>query len=161
MDKIYLDENGYKQYLSEIEDIRNKIDANNRDISEYMSDDAYGDSWHDNFAYEQAIQKENVLRRDLDLKLKGLKNIVIIDSTKNNNDVSIDSIVDIIFEGETEIETYKITGSTTSNIQEKIPSITINSPFGKAIFHKQKNDVFTYNVDDNMISKSHILFYYV
>ena len=152
MDKIYLDEKGYQQYLKEIEDIRDKIDANNCDISEYMSDDAYGDSWHDNFAYEQAIQKENVLRRDLDLKLKGLKNIVIIDSTKNNNDVSIDSIVDIIFEGETEIETYKITGSTTSNIQEKIPSITINSPFGKAIFHKQKNDVFTYNVDDNMIS---------
>ena len=152
MDKIYLDENGYKQYLSEIEDIRNKIDANNRDISEYMSDDAYGDSWHDNFAYEQAIQKENVLRRDLELKLKGLDKIVIISDKKESDDVSINSIVDILFDGEIDTETYTITGSTSSNIQDDIHSVTINSPFGKAIYHKKKNDRFTYKVDDNTIT---------
>ena len=61
MDKIYLDQEGYKNYLKEIEVIKEKIQKNSIDISEYIGDDAYGDGWHDNFAYEQAIKKENCL----------------------------------------------------------------------------------------------------
>ena len=72
MDKIYLDQDGYENYLKEIDRIREKIRKNSSDISEFASDDAYGDGWHDNFAYEQAIQKENALMYELNEKLKGL-----------------------------------------------------------------------------------------
>jgi len=51
MDKIYLDQDGYENYLKELEQLREKIIKNSSDISEFMSDDAYGDGWHDNFAY--------------------------------------------------------------------------------------------------------------
>ena len=68
MDKIYLDQEGYDNYLKELDEIREKIRKNNVDISEYMSDDAYGDSWHDNFAYEQAIKEESRLLYELNKK---------------------------------------------------------------------------------------------
>lgn len=152
MDKIYLDEDGYKQYLEELETIKKKIEANSRDIAEYMSDDAYGDGWHDNFAYEQAMQKENVLKRDLDLKLKGLNNIVIVDSKTKDDVVGLNKIVDVLFDGETEIESFLVTGNSSSNIDNDIPQVTINSPLGSAIFKKKKNETFSYNVDKNTIT---------
>ena len=152
MDKIYLDEDGYKQYLEELEAIKKKIEANSRDITEYMSDDAYGDGWHDNFAYEQAMQKENVLKRDLDLKLKGLNNIVIVDSKTKDDIVGLNKIVDVLFDGETEIESFLVTGNSSSNIDNDIPQVTINSPLGSALYKKKKNDIFSYNVDKNIIT---------
>ena len=152
MSKIYLDEAGYQEYLKELEIIKKKIESNSKDIAEYMSDDAYGDGWHDNFAYEQAMQKENVLKRDLDLKLKGLNNIVIIKNKDKDGVVGLNKIVDILFDGENEIETYILTGSSSSNMNSSIPTVTVNSPLGGAIFNKKKDDVFTYQVDKNTIS---------
>lgn len=49
MDKIYLSKEGYQKYLEKLENIKKKIEKNNIDITEYVSDDAYGDGWHDNF----------------------------------------------------------------------------------------------------------------
>lgn len=153
MEKMYLDENGYQEYLKEIDKIREKLKQNSSDISEFMSDDAYGDGWHDNFAYEQAMVKENMLRRELENKLKGLDNIVIIKNKNNSNKskVELGMIVDIEF-ADNSIETYLITGALSSDIFEKIPAITINSPLGKAIYKKEKNTLFTYQVDNNTIS---------
>lgn len=50
MDKIYLSKEGYQKYFEELENIKKKIEKNNIDITEYVSDDAYGDGWHDNFS---------------------------------------------------------------------------------------------------------------
>ena len=147
MDKIYLDEKGYQEYLKEIEDLKEKIAKNNRDISEYQSDDAYGDGWHDNFAYEQAIAKERSLMYELDRKMKGLNNIVIVENT-NKDIVGINTRVEVKFDEEDENEIYYVTGSTSSNIDSDIPEITLNSPLGKALYKKKKNDKFTYKVDN-------------
>lgn len=45
-----LSKEGYQKYLEELENIKKKIEKNNIDITEYISDDTYGDGWHDNFA---------------------------------------------------------------------------------------------------------------
>ena len=151
MDKIILDEKGYEEYIKEIEEIREKIKKNSSDISEYQSDDAYGDGWHDNFAYEQAISKERSLMYELDTKMKGLKNIEIVKSKDNTDCVDINTIVLVEF-NEDDKEEYLITGSSSSNIDSKIPQITLNSPLGKALYKKKINDTFTYSVDGNEIS---------
>lgn len=154
MDKIYLDEKGYQKYLKEIENIREKIKKNSADITEYQSDDAYGDGWHDNFAYEQAIQKENMLFHELDEKLRGLERIEIVKEKINNDKVGINSIVEVKFEGEEESEIYKITGGTKSDIKDNSQDISINSPLGKSLNGKKVNDIFTYKVDNiEMIGK--------
>lgn len=149
MEKIYLDHEGYENYLKELENLREKIDKNSSDISEFMSDDAYGDGWHDNFAYEQAIKKESSLLFQLNEKKKGLAKIEIIDKKLNGNRVDLGSIVTVNIDGYEEM--YKISGNTVSDLNSDIPEITLNSPLAKAIYKKQVNDNFSYTVDSNTI----------
>ena len=148
MSKIYLDEKGYQEYLQEIDNIKEKIRKNSCDISEYQSDDAYGDGWHDNFAYEQAIIKERSLMYELDDKVKNLDKIEIIKRNKSNDIADINTIVEIRFNEEDETEKFLISGSSSSDINKEIPVITLNSPLGKAIYKKKKDDTFTYEVDN-------------
>ena len=146
MEKIYLDEKGYQEYLKEIDILKEKIRKNSIDMAEYQSDDAYGDGWHDNFAYEQAMQKDIALSYELNNKLKGLDNIVIVKKNNNSNIVDINSKVEIRFDDEDDTEVYILSGGSTSNIVDNIPSITLNSPLGKAIYKKKKDDIFTYKI---------------
>ena len=152
MAKILLDEKGYQEYLEQIETIKNKIKENAKDIATFASDDAYGDGWHDNFAYEEATKKEIALYQELDKKLKDLKEIEIINKNTSNNVVSIGAIVKVKFDNEEEIEEYHITGNATSDISDDISSITLNSPLGRVLFNKKENDIFTYSVKDNIFS---------
>lgn len=152
MKEILLDKDGYEEYLLEIEKIKEKIGENSSNISEYVSDDAYGDGWHDNFAYEQAIKKERQLFTELENKMRNLKNIKIIDSNKDNSKVTINKYIDILFDDGDEVQTFYLTGATTSKFENEIMSITINSPLGKAIYNKKINDSFTYNIDDDIIN---------
>ena len=152
MSKIYLDENGYNEYLKEIDAIKEKIKKNSSDITEYQSDDAYGDGWHDNFAYEEAMKKENMLFRELETKMKGLENIEIVKTSSNKDEVSLNSIVTLKFDDSDEVEEYQLTGGSSSNTNLKIPAITLNSPLGKAIYKKKINDKFEYDIDSNKIN---------
>ena len=149
MGKILLDEKGYQEYLDQIESIREKINENAKDMAKFASDDAYGDGWHDNFAYEEATRKESALYQELNDKLKGLNEIEIIKEDKNSNKVSIGTTVKIKFDNDDEIEEYHITGNTTSDISNDNLSITLNSPLGSALYNKKVNDKFSYVVNDN------------
>lgn len=152
MEKIYLDQDGYDNYLKELDEIREKIRNNSSDISEYMSDDAYGDTWHDNFAYEQAIKKENALFYEYKKKLEGLNYIEIVDGNTLKECVDIGAVVEIKFDDESESEFYKITGNTVSTVENGMVAITINSPLGKSIFKKKENESFKFEVDSQIIS---------
>ena len=92
MDKIYLSKEGYQKYLEELENIKKKIEKNNIDITEYVSDDAYGDGWHDNFAYEEARRYEYQLFLEYENKLKGLNEIEIIERDDSDK-IGIEDIV--------------------------------------------------------------------
>ena len=143
MEKIYLDEKGYQEYLKE------KIQKNSRDMSEYQSDDAYGDGWHDNFAYEQAMQKDNSLNYELKNKMKDLKNIVIVKNSGNPDIVDIGATIELEFDGE--VECYLLSGGYNSDFEKEIPVITLNSPLGIAIYKKKIGDSFKYKIGENTI----------
>lgn len=146
-EKIYLDSAGYEKYLQEIESLKEKIQKNACDMSLYASDDAYGDGWHDNFAYEDAMRKERMLFFELNQKLQGLNKIEILDQEVTNKIVSIGTFVEVLFDGEEETEVYQITGSTSSDLEGEISLITITSPLGKAIYQKTVGASFQYEVD--------------
>ena len=67
--KIYLTEEGYKQYCEEIEKIETEI-LKNTDYKVQAISEAPGDGWHDNFAYEDACRTENMLQKRLEQLLK-------------------------------------------------------------------------------------------
>ena len=146
MSKIYLDKLGYENYLKSLEDIKKEIDDNAKLMSLYVSDDAYGDGWHDNFAYEETMRKEAELFQKYNKKKSMLKDIVIVDKEFNGT-VSLNTKVELLFIDDEEIEEYIITGDINSNIDDN--SITINSPLGSAIYGKRVGDRVTYKVGDN------------
>lgn len=146
MSKIYLDKLGYENYLKSLEDIKKEIDDNAKLMSLYVSDDAYGDGWHDNFAYEETMRKEAELFQKYNKKKSMLKDIVIVDKEFNGT-VSLNTKVELLFIDDEEIEEYIITGDINSNIDDN--SITINSPLGSAIYGKRVGDKVSYKVRDN------------
>lgn len=146
MSKIYLDKLGYENYLKSLEDIKKEIDDNAKLMSLYVSDDAYGDGWHDNFAYEETMRKEAELFQKYNKKKSMLKDIVIVDKEFNGT-VSLNTKVELLFIDDEEIEEYIITGDINSNIDDN--SITINSPLGSAIYSKRVGDKVSYKVGDN------------
>lgn len=146
MSKIYLDKAGYENYLKSLEDIKKEIDANAKLMSIYASDDAYGDGWYDNFAYEETMHKEAELFQKYNKKKSMLKDIVIVDK-ESNGTVSLNMKVELLFIDDEEIEEYIITGDINSNIEDN--SITINSPLGSAIYGKKVGDKVSYKVGDN------------
>ena len=147
MGKILLDKNGYEEFLNQIEKIKKRIDENAKSIALFASDDAYGDGWHDNFAYEEATKKEISLYKELDKKMKELKDIEIIEESDDKDCVSINSVVTLLFDGLDEEEKYILTGNASSNINDEISSITANSPLGRALINKKVNDTFSYKVE--------------
>lgn len=146
MSKIYLDKVGYENYLKSLEDIKKEIDENAKLMSLYVSDDAYGDGWHDNFAYEETMRKEAELFQKYNKKKSMLKDIVIVDK-KSNGTVSLNMKVELLFIDDDSVEEYIITGDINSNIDDN--SITLNSPLGSAIYGKKIGDKVSYKVGDN------------
>ena len=117
MSKIYLDKLGYENYLKSLEDIKKEIDENAKLMSLYVSDDAYGDGWHDNFAYEETTHKEAELFQKYNKKKSMLKDIVIVDK-KSNGTVSLNMKVELLFIDDETVEEYIITGDINSNIDD-------------------------------------------
>ncbi len=146
MSKIYLDKLGYENYLKSLEDIKKEIDENAKLMSLYVSDDAYGDGWHDNFAYEETMRKEAELFQKYNKKKSMLKDIVIVDK-KSNGTVSLNMKVGLLFIDDDLVEEYILTGDINSNIDDN--SITLNSPLGSAIYGKKVGDKVSYKVGDD------------
>lgn len=151
MSQIYLDEAGYQEYLEEIEKLRERMRKNSIDMAEYQSDDAYGDGWHDNFAYEQSVQKDYSLSRELEERLKRKKDIIIVQPSHKKDIVDLNAMVSLKFDGESEIEKFFISGRYQSDFDAEIPIITLNSELGKAIYKKNIHDTFSYQVNENPI----------
>lgn len=144
MSKIYLDKLGYQNYLKSLEDIKKEIDENAKLKSLYASDDAYGDGWHDNFAYEEAMHKEHELFSKYNKKKSMLKDIVILE--ENSNDlVGLNNKVKILFVSDEEVEEFVLVGDITSKTDN---TITLNSPLGSAIYGKKIGDKVSYKVGD-------------
>ena len=146
--KLYLDKNGYNEYLKSIEELYDKLKENSKSkTSSY--DSAVGDGWHDNFDFEEAKRIEVSLVMQINNKNEELKNIVIVEN--NNSDDSIVNINDIvelkfIFDEEEEFEKFKLAGGCNPKEYNDYREITLNSPIGKAIYKQKLGSIIEYSV---------------
>lgn len=153
--QILLDQNGYEEFYKELDELKSKLLSNAKDGSEsYQS--AVGDGWHDNFAFEESMRNENKIAKQINDMLKDINNIKIIEEIKEDeNIVKINDIVKLEFtytNGNTDIESIKLTGKYKPNIEETIMEVTLNSPLGQAIYHKKLLDNTNYVVKDKIIN---------
>lgn len=152
--KIYLDQQGYEQYLKEIQNIRDKINNNSLIKSEAYTS-AIGDGWHDNFAFEEAKREEYKLQSNLRDKIAGLSQIEILDEVLSEEAVDINDFVTIImkFTKESSEEIlFKLVASDVPMFGDEVNEISINSPLGAAVYQKKVGDHGSYSVNGNLIN---------
>lgn len=155
MDKILLDNIGYKQFLDKLEELKN-----NSNESAVAGSDAYdsavGDGWHDNFAFEESMRESRLIAKRIDDMYDKKKNIEIIeDKVKPKDKVNLnDTIaVEIIYsDDDIEKETITLTGKYIPNTSIEPQEITINSPLGKAIYKSKIGSTQKYKVDGREIT---------
>ena len=145
MEEILVDENGYQQYLDEIEKLK-KLSLNNLTVGSEAYKDAIGDGWHDNFAFEQVIIEDRNIATKINnlLAKKSFIKVITIQTLKNELINIGDVLVLEIKYADDDIEKVKIklTGNyyPNTNLDNEIQEITLNSPLGKAIYQKNIND---------------------
>lgn len=96
----------------------------------------------ENSEYEDARNEQaQVEKRILDIE-EQLKNVVLIDETKKDeNKIKIWALVTITELEKKETETYKIVWTTESDILSNPPKISNESPIWKALIWKKKADI--------------------
>ena len=153
-DKIYLTEEGYKQYCEEVEKIEAEI-LKNTDYKVQAISEAPGDGWHDNFAYEDACRTEIMLQKRLEQLLKQKGKIELIDSkVSDQNLVNIGDVVKLEFmydDGDSEVEEVRLTGNWKVSLDDLRQEISLNSPLGRAIYLQKLGSIVSYSVNGKNI----------
>jgi len=155
MREILVDEYGYKQFFEELEKLK-QLSLSNASAGSEAYNDAVGDGWHDNFAFEESMRESRTIASKIDKMLKEQQSLRIVDS-KNLGDEFInigDSFeAEIKYaEDDIEIEKLTLTGKYKPDTELKIKEISLNSPIGKAVFQKRINSSVSYIVNDREIN---------
>ena len=77
-----------------------------------------------------------------------LKNATIISDDSKEDEVGLNTIVEVYIEEDDEVETYKIVTSVRGNSLEG--RISIESPMGKAVLGHKVGDTVTVQVNENV-----------
>ena len=153
-DKIYLTEEGYKQYCEEVEKIEAEI-LKNTDYKVQAISEAPEDGWHDNFAYEDACRTEIMLQKRLEQLLKQKGKIELIDSkVSDQNLVNIGDVIKLEFiydDDDSEVEEVKLTGNWKVSLDDLRQEISLNSPLGRAIYLQKLDSIVSYSVNGKNI----------
>jgi transcription elongation factor GreA len=148
--RVYLDQNGYEEYLNEIERLKRKLQDNGK-VASSSYVDAVGDGWHDNFSYEESQRQELMIVDEIKKRTKDLNRIVVVSRGTDDSVVDINDIVKISFSPDDE-EYYKLVGKYIPNIDGDIQEISLNSPLGSAIYKRKVGDNISYYVNGNKIN---------
>lgn len=145
MSEIIVDENGYKQFFEELENLK-RLSLINASASSEAYNNAVGDGWHDNFAFEESMRESRTIANRIDKMLEIKKNLKVIKKEKiaDKNIINLDDIliVEIKYFDNIEKANIKITGNylPNDNLETNIQEITLNSPLGKALYKRNIND---------------------
>lgn len=150
-DKILVDESGHKQFLDELEKLKNKSFTIASSGNESYKD-AVGDGWHDNFDFEESMRESRIIAQRINKMIQDQGRIHIIKKENlDSNVVNIDDHVKlkIIYDiDDVEIETIRLTGKYIPN---ELQEITLNSPLGRTIYKKKIGSINEYVVSDKII----------
>lgn len=130
---------------SDVEKIKEEIEyrklvVRKRELEAVKEARAQGDL-SENFEYKAAKQDKNRNESRIRYLEKMLKNAKIVSDVSNADEVGINNTVDVYFEDDDELETYRLVTSIRGNSLQGL--ISIESPLGKAIKgHKVGDRVF-------------------
>lgn len=157
MKEILVSKDGYEQFFLELEKLKDSITSNAL-ISTEACNDAVGDGWHDNFAYDEAMRQERFIVNRINNMINDIPFFKIIDDVYDNNKVNINDVIEVLIrysEDDEEKEILKLTGNySICNDDSSIREISLNSPIGNAIYKQNIGANVSYNVRNNKIEVS-------
>lgn len=130
---------------SDVEKIKEEIEyrklvVRKKELEAVKEARAQGDL-SENFEYKAAKQDKNRNESRIRYLEKMLKNAKIVSDVSKSDEVGINNTVDVYFEDDDELETYRLVTSIRGNSLQGL--ISIESPLGKAIKgHKVGDRVF-------------------
>lgn len=149
--KLKLTKSGVKELIRELELKQEEL----RKLGQYKSQAAEneGDTWHDNFAFEQTEIKERSLNYEINRLQHQIKTAEIIDeeSEKVEGVIKVGSEIRVYMkysDGDGEEDTFILTGGQGKINENKI---SVNSPLGECVLGKTADFEGQYNVNGNII----------
>lgn len=142
---------GEKLTRSDVEKIKEEIEyrklvVRKRELEAVKEARAQGDL-SENFEYKAAKQDKNRNESRIRYLEKMLKYAQIVSDESREDEVGINNTVDVYFEDDDEVETYRLVTSVRGNSLQGL--ISIESPLGKALKgHKVGERIFVKAGDD-------------
>lgn len=136
---------GEKLTRSDVEKIKEEIEyrklvVRKRELEAVKEARAQGDL-SENFEYKAAKQDKNRNESRIRYLEKMLKYVQIVSDESEEDEVGINNTVDVYFEDDDEVETYRLVTSVRGNSLQGL--ISIESPLGKALKgHKVGERIF-------------------
>lgn len=136
---------------SDVEKIKEEIEyrklvVRKRELEAVKEARAQGDL-SENFEYKAAKQDKNRNESRIRYLEKMLKNAKIVSDVSKADEVGINNTVDVYFEEDDELETYRLVTSIRGNSLQGL--ISIESPLGKAIKGHKVGDRLFVNTNGN------------
>ena len=117
-----------------------KLVVRKRELEAVKEARAQGDL-SENFEYKAAKQDKNRNESRIRYLEKMLKHAKIVDDSSENDEIGINNTIEVYFEDDDEVETYRLVTSIRGNSLAGL--ISIESPMGKALLgHKEGDRVF-------------------
>lgn len=151
---IYLDKQGYVDFLASIDQLKERISNNNKERKAAFSAETRGEYISAEF---EDIERLNLrLVTELQRRREMLSRVIIVDKEEVNDKVNIGNIVKIIVSSgnsEPEEKIFKIVGTMPIfDSKSEIREISINSPVGKAIYQRSVGETCTYSVNKTIFN---------
>lgn len=157
MNKILVSKDGYNQFFLELKKLKDSISSNAL-ISTEACNDAVGDGWHDNFAYDEAMRQERFIVSKINDMINDIPFLKVIDDEYDSDKVNIDDVIEVLIKyavDEEEKEILKLTGKySLCNDDNSAKEVSLNSPIGKAIYKQDIGNTVSYIVGNNNIEVS-------
>ena len=136
--------NDVKKIKEEIE--YRKVVVRKKELEAVKEARAQGDL-SENFEYKAAKQDKNRNESRIRYLERMLKHAKIVSDQSAEDEVGINNTVDLYFEDDDEVETYRLVTSVRSNSMEG--KISIESPLGKAIKGRKTGDRIFVKTSEN------------
>ena len=136
--------NDVKKIKEEIE--YRKVVVRKKELEAVKEARAQGDL-SENFEYKAAKQEKNRNESRIRYLERMLKHAKIVSDQSAEDEVGINNTVDLYFEDDDEVETYRLVTSVRANSMEG--KISIESPLGKAIKGRKTGDRIFVKTSEN------------
>ena len=158
MKEILVSNDGYEQFFLELEKLKDSITSNAL-ISTEACNDAVGDGWHDNFAYDEAMRQERFIVSKVNDMINDIPFLKVIDDIFDSDKININDTIEVLIkyaDDDDEKEILKLTGKYSPNTNDVngVKEISLNSPIGKAIYKQKIGESVYYEVGNNNIEVS-------